>query len=64
VIDAGAQVLDAQDRPIPGLYAAGNCVASPTGPAYYAGGGTLGPAVVFGWIAGRSAATAPLKEPS
>jgi len=62
VIDARAQVVDAEGRPIPGLYGAGNCVASPTGAAYYAGGGTLGPCLAFGWVAGREAAKAPVKQ--
>jgi predicted oxidoreductase len=57
VINAKARVLDATGAPIPGLYGAGNCIASPTGAYYYAGGGTLGPALAFGWIAGREAAT-------
>ena len=62
VINAKAQVLDAWDHPIPGLFGAGNCIASPTGAYYYAGGGTLGPAVAFGWIAGREAAAQAPKE--
>jgi predicted oxidoreductase len=31
------QVLDDQDRPIPGLYGVGNCVASASAQAYWAG---------------------------
>jgi succinate dehydrogenase/fumarate reductase flavoprotein subunit len=62
VINAKAEVLSVQDQPIPGLFGAGNCIASPTGAYYYAGGGTLGPAVAFGWIAGREAAAQAPKE--
>jgi succinate dehydrogenase/fumarate reductase flavoprotein subunit len=62
LVNARAQVLDAAGAPIPGLYGAGNCIASPTGPAYYAGGGTLGPLVAFAWLAGRNAAAEPPKE--
>jgi succinate dehydrogenase/fumarate reductase flavoprotein subunit len=50
------QVLDVDGAPIPGLFAAGNAMAAPTGMVYGGAGGTLGPAVVFGRIAGRSAA--------
>jgi succinate dehydrogenase/fumarate reductase flavoprotein subunit len=60
--NARAQVLDAAGAPIAGLYGAGNCIASPTGPAYYAGGGTLGPLVAFAWLAGRHVAAEPVKE--
>src|SRR5690606_10290454 len=42
-IDAGARVLDGAGKPIPGLFGAGNCVASPTRQAYFGGGGTIGP---------------------
>jgi len=62
VIDRSARVLDATGKAIPGLYGAGNCIASPTGPYYYAGGGTLGPAVTFGCIAGENVAREPVKE--
>jgi hypothetical protein len=39
------------DRPIRGLHGVGNCVASPTGRAYWAGGGTLGPIFAFAYLA-------------
>ena len=61
-INASGQVLDADDRPIGGLYGAGNCVGSPAGQGYWAGGSTLGPALTFGALAGRHAAASPLKE--
>jgi 3-oxosteroid 1-dehydrogenase len=46
-----AQVLDAQGRPIEGLYAAGNVAASVMGHSYPAAGATLGPGMTFGYIA-------------
>ena len=53
--DDGQLVDDATGQPIHGLYGAGNCVASLFGSGYPAGGATLGPAVVFGFRAGRHA---------
>lgn len=60
--NADAQVLDAAGRPIPGLYGAGNCVASVSGKAYFAGGATIGPAIAFGYLAALSAVREPVRE--
>jgi succinate dehydrogenase/fumarate reductase flavoprotein subunit len=54
--DVDARVLDVDGVVIPGLYAAGNVMASAMGMTYGGGGGTLGPGMVFGYRAGRSAA--------
>jgi len=51
--DGEARVLDAAGKPIPGLYAAGNDMASIMGGNYPGGGITLGPALTFGYIAAR-----------
>ena len=56
--DASARVLDADSAPIPGLYAVGTDMASVMGGHYPAGGINLGPAMTFGYIAGRHAAGA------
>jgi succinate dehydrogenase/fumarate reductase flavoprotein subunit len=49
--NAQAQVLDAHQQPITGLYAGGNDMNSLMGGNYPAGGITLGPAMTFGFIA-------------
>ncbi len=54
--DARARVLGQDNVPIPGLYAAGNDMASVMGGNYPGGGITLGPAMTFGYIAGRDLA--------
>ena len=56
--DAQARVLTADGTPIPGLYAAGTDAVSVFGGFYPAGGINLGPALTFGFIAGRHAAGA------
>jgi len=50
------QVLDWNNDPIEGLYAAGNVMSAVTSIVYGGAGGTLGPALTFGFLAGRHAA--------
>lgn len=57
--DAQARVLNAEGTPVQGLYAVGTDMASIMGGYYPAGGINLGPAMTFGYIAGRHAAGAP-----
>jgi succinate dehydrogenase/fumarate reductase flavoprotein subunit len=58
-IDASSRVLNTANAPIPGLYGAGNCIASPSGEAYYGAGHTLGMAITFGYIAANAAHLEP-----
>jgi 3-oxosteroid 1-dehydrogenase len=55
------QVVDDMDRPIPGLYGVGNCVASPSARAYWAGGATLGPIIAFAYRAANAAHLEPVR---
>jgi succinate dehydrogenase/fumarate reductase flavoprotein subunit len=57
--DARARVLDGAGVPVPGLHAAGTDMASIMGGSYPAGGINLGPAMTFGFIAGRDLAGLP-----
>ena len=61
-INPRAEVVRGDGTPIPGLYGAGNCVASPAGKSYWAAGATIGPAVTFGYLAGRHAAQAEVHD--
>ncbi|HQR05027.1 MAG: FAD-binding protein [Proteobacteria bacterium] len=56
-VDGNAQVIDVFNRPIANLYASGNTagIGSP-GALYGGGGGTLGPAMTFSYIAGMELA--------
>ena len=51
--DENARALDSNGQPIAGLYAAGNDMASIMGGNYPGAGITLGPALTFGYIAGK-----------
>ncbi|HEU5160792.1 MAG TPA: FAD-dependent oxidoreductase [Streptosporangiaceae bacterium] len=55
------QIVDDMDRPIPGLYGVGNCVASASAQAYWAGGATLGPIISFAYRAAHAAHHEPVK---
>ncbi|REE04375.1 FAD-dependent oxidoreductase [Citricoccus nitrophenolicus] len=60
--DAKARVVDASGAPIEGLYTAGNDHASIMRGFYPAGGINLGPALTFGYLAGRDLAGATVYE--
>ncbi len=58
VTDADARVLREDGSVIDGLYATGNTSASVMGNEYAGAGATIGPAMVFGYIAAQHAAQA------
>ena len=57
-VNEHAQVLDRTGQPLPGLYAVGNDMQSIMGSAYPAPGITIGPGMVFAYIAARHALAA------
>ena len=59
--DASARALNANGQPIAGLYAVGNDMTSIMGGNYPGAGITLGPALTFGYIAGRHIAAEKLQ---
>ena len=56
-VNAGMQVLNIWGDPIPGLFAAGEIMGGLHGESYMTGS-ALGKALIFGRIAGESAAAA------
>lgn len=60
--NADGEVLDDMGSPVPGLYGVGNCVASPSAGAYWAGGATLGPIIAMAYRAANSAAHRPARS--
>ncbi len=58
VTDADARVLTGDGAPIKGLWAIGNCSSSVMGVSYPGAGGTIGPAMTFGYLAALDAVPA------
>jgi hypothetical protein len=56
VTDPSGRVLDAGDRPLPGLFACGNVAASAFGPGYPGAGATLGAGMTAGYLCGLALA--------
>jgi 3-oxosteroid 1-dehydrogenase len=56
VTDERARVLRPDGSPIPGLYAAGNASSAVMGHTYAGPGATIGPALVFGYLAAQDIA--------
>ena len=47
------QVISVRNKVIEGLYAVGNVISGVTGSVYAGAGGTLGPVLPFGYLAGK-----------
>ena len=62
VTDEHSRVLKADGPVIPGLYAAGNSSSSVMGRSYPGAGGTIGPALTFGFLAAEDAARVPSSQ--
>ncbi|WP_284139140.1 FAD-dependent oxidoreductase [Virgibacillus sp. LDC-1] len=61
-INEHGQVISLRGELIPGLYAAGNAAMGVLGPAYPGAGGTIGPALTFGYLAGIAVGKAEDKD--
>ena len=57
--DGRARVLDVDNRPIEGLYAAGNTTENAYAAGYPGAGAALGPIMTMGYLAGRAIAGKP-----
>jgi 3-oxosteroid 1-dehydrogenase len=55
VINTAGQILNWSGEPVPGLYGAGNCVATPSVNAYSGAGQTLGHCTIWGYAAAKHA---------
>ncbi|WP_370248187.1 3-oxosteroid 1-dehydrogenase [Nocardioides sp.] len=64
VTDPRARVLREDGTVIPGLYAAGNVSSAVMGRTYPGPGGTIGPALVFGYLAAEDLAQAAAGTPA
>lgn len=62
VTDEHGRVLDRAGRPIAGLYATGTTTASVCGRSYLGAGASIGPAMVFGYLAARHLVSAGSDE--
>jgi fumarate reductase flavoprotein subunit len=62
-IDEDARVLDRAERPIPGLYAAGETAGGVVGDVYAGHGNSITSSLVFGRLAGRNAAGLAQADP-
>jgi 3-oxosteroid 1-dehydrogenase len=62
VTDEHSRVLREDGRSIPGLYAAGNSAESVMGRTYPGAGGTIGPALTFGFLGAEDAAREPSNQ--
>jgi 3-oxosteroid 1-dehydrogenase len=61
--DEFSRVLDDHGRPIPGLYATGNCTASVMGRAYLGAGSSIGASFVFAYVGAKHAVTQGAGDP-
>jgi len=61
-IDRNGQVQNLRGKAIGGLYSAGNAAMGVMGPTYAGAGGTIGPALTFGYLAGKAVGNAPTRD--